>query len=408
MVESPLTALRRVRHARTAIPEGVRRLSWVSFWNDAASELAYPLIPIFLTVVLAAPVAVVGVTEGVGEAVSAILRAPFGAWSDRRGRKRFVRLGYGASAVTKPLLAVAPAWGLVLALRVVDRAGKGIRSAPRDAMISDLSAPDRRGAAFGYHRTMDTLGAVLGPLVALLLLISGVPIRWVLGVACAPALVTLTLLARLPETARRVNADRARPEPWTGWLRLVDRRLRWVLAGWTIFSLGNSSDAFLILRASHLGLSPALVVLAYAGYNLVFAFAAWPAGVVSDRLGRRCVLVVGLAIFVLVYAGFGVATSSWQLWPLFGCYGLYIALTDGAVKAVIGDIADPDQVGATLGLVTAASGLSALAASIAAGVVWGRFGPGAVFALGAALAAAAGVVISLAPIGPRRALNPDR
>ena len=396
--QDPVSAIRAVRAARDRVPAEVRQLSWLSFWNDAASELAYPLIPIFLTATLGAPVAVVGLVEGLGEAVATTLRAPAGAWSDRVGRKRFVVFGYSLGALTKPLLAVAPAWGFVLALRIADRVGKGVRSAPRDAMISDFTDPADRGTAFGYHRSMDTLGAVVGPLVALGLLASGVPIRWVLAIAAIPALVTLLLLRRLREPARGARSTPVAAESWRARLRLIDRRMWWILAGWIAFSLGNSSDAFLILRSKELGLSTALVVLAYAGYNLVYAFAAWPAGAVSDRLGRRPVLVLGLVVFALVYAGFGLATGAWQVWPLLAFYGLYIAFTDGIVRALISDVAPPERVGAALGVMTAAGGLCTLIASVAAGFLWDRVGSGSVFALGAGCAALGALVFTVAPL----------
>ena len=406
MGQDPFNSLRIVRAARDRIPLAVRRLAWLSFWNDAASELAYPLIPIFLTATLGAPVSVVGIIEGFGEAVATGLRGPSGAWSDRVGRRRFVVFGYGLAAFSKPLLALAPSWGVVVALRFADRVGKGVRSAPRDAMISDATSSASRGTAFGYHRSMDTLGAVVGPLVALCLLSAGVPIRWVLAATAIPTLMTLPLLARLPNTARRARPPHAKTERLLARLRQVDRRLWWILAAWALFSLGNSSDAFLILRSQQLGLSTALIVLAYATYNLVYACAAWPAGAASDRLGRRPVLILGLVVFALVYAGFAAASGAWQVWPLFALYGLYIAFTDGVVRALISDIAPPERVGAALGIVAAMGGICALVASLAAGFLWDTVGSGVVFAVGSTTAALAAVVLAIAPLGAPRAQSP--
>ena len=379
--------------ARESVPPVVRRLSVLSFWNDTASELAYPLIPLFLTRTLGAPVAVVGLIEGVSEALATALRGPAGAWSDRHGRRPLIVAGYGIAAVAKPLIAIATVWPLVLVLRMADRTGKGIRTAPRDALISDATTPETRGAAFGYHRSLDTLGAVLGPLIALGLLALGVPIRWVLAVAVVPGLITLYALRALEEPARMTVAAPERI-PWRERFEAFDRRLVWITIGVALFSLGNSSDAFLILRASDLGLSTVLCVLAYAAYNVVSASVAWPAGVLSDRIGRRALLAGGMVVFAVVYLGFAGIGQSWQVWPLFLVYGIAVALTDGSAKALVADAAPRAHVGAVLGVFTAVAGLCSLIASLGAGILWDVAGPGAVFSLGAATALAGAAVIA--------------
>lgn len=379
--------------ARESVPPVVRRLSVLSFWNDTASELAYPLIPLFLTRTLGAPVAVVGLIEGVAEALANVLRGPAGAWSDRHGRRPLIVAGYGIAAVAKPLIAIATVWPLVLALRMADRTGKGIRTAPRDALISDATTPETRGAAFGYHRSLDTLGAVLGPLIALGLLALGVPIRWVLAVAIVPGLITLYALRALEEPTRTTVATPERV-PWRERFEAFDRRLVWITIGVALFSLGNSSDAFLILRASDLGLSTVLCVLAYAAYNVVSASVAWPAGALSDRIGRRALLVGGMVVFAVVYLGFAGLEQRWQVWPLFLVYGIAVALTDGIAKALVADAAPRAHVGAVLGVFTAVAGLCALIASLGAGILWDVAGPGTVFSLGAATALAGAAVIA--------------
>ena len=382
-----------ILRARASVPPVVRRLAVLSFWNDTASELAYPLIPLFLTRTLGAPVAVVGLIEGIAESLATGLRGPAGAWSDRHGRRPLIVAGYGIAAIAKPLIAIATAWPLVLVLRMADRTGKGIRTAPRDALISDATTPETRGAAFGYHRSLDTLGAVLGPLVAVGMLALGVPIRWVLAVAIVPGLVTLYALRALKEPPRTTVAAPVKLA-WRERLSVFDRRLVLITLGVALFSLGNSSDAFLILRASDLGLSTALCVLAYAAYNVVSAAIAWPAGVLSDRIGRRALLSGGMLAFAAVYLGFAAMGSSWQVWPLFLAYGVAVALTDGIAKALVADAAPRAHVGAVLGVFTAVAGLCALIASLGAGILWDVAGPGTVFALGAAGALSGALVIA--------------
>ena len=375
----------RVLAAQRRLPRNVRALSWVSFANDFASELVYPVVPLFLTVTLGAPATVLGVVEGIAEGVAVGLRGVAGWLSDRAGgtRKRWMVAGYGISAVSRIALAVAWAWGVVLVGRVVDRLGKAARTAPRDALIRDSTNRELRGAAFGYHRAFDTAGAVAGPLVAVALLGAGVSLRTVLIVAVAPGFLTLVLL----RTVREARADEVLAGDAAESQRLP--RAFWsALAVWTVFSLGNSSDAFLILRSHELGLSTTLVVLAYAAYNVVYSGLSWPLGALSDRLSRPLILGAGLVVFALVYAGFALAPGSWAVWPLFAVYGAYIAATDGIARAWIGDHA-PARIGGTAyGLFSAATGGALLMASVVAGVLWSHVDPSAPFWLGVASAIA--------------------
>ena len=291
--------LRRVLAAQQGLPQNVRALSWVSFANDFASELVYPIVPLFLTVTLGAPATVLGVVEGIAEGMAVGLRGAAGWLSDRAGgeRKRWIIAGYGISAVSRIVLAAAWAWGVVLLARVADRLGKAARTAPRDALIRDSTPPELRGAAFGYHRAFDTAGAVAGPLLAVALLAAGVSLRTVLIVAVAPGFLTLVLLRAVRE-ARTAAVPNGVAEP-----ERLPRAFWGALSVWTLFSLGNSSDAFLILRAHELGLSTTLVVLAYAGYNVVYSGLSWPLGALSDRVSRPLILGSGLGVFALVYAG---------------------------------------------------------------------------------------------------------
>ena len=383
--------LRRLRAAADEVPENVRALSWVSLMNDLSSELAYPIVPLFLTVTLGAPVAMIGVIEGVAEGVSVGLRGVAGSLSDRRGGKRlpWVTAGYAATVVARPLLALAQGWGLVLGARLIDRTGKAIRSAPRDALLRDSTPDDRLGAAFGYHRALDTTGAVFGPLVAVGLLALGLSLRGALWFTVLPALLTLLLVRRVSEAPPRPRPSRAERAAHGR----LPRSLYLPIGIWAVFSLGNSSDAFLLLRAHDLGLSTTLVVLAYAAYNLVYALLSWPLGTLSDRIGRQKLLLGGLVVFGLVYLGFAAAPPTWALWPLFLVYGVYTAATEGVARAWIADRAGPMGAGAAYGVFSSATGAALLVASVGAGLLWSHVGHWVPFVAGAASAAAAAVLM---------------
>ena len=394
---------KRVLTAARALPENVRALGWISFANDLASELVYPVVPLFLTVTLGAPVAVVGLIEGTAEGVAVGLRGVAGRLSDRRGsgRKPWIVAGYGATAISRPLLAVSWAWGAVLAARLVDRTGKAARTAPRDALIRDSTPPGLLGSSFGYHRAMDTAGAVLGPLAAVGFLAAGASLRTILLVAIVPGLATLLFLPRIHE-ATRATASPAVDA--TGTAERLPRSFWLALTVWVVFSLGNSSDVFLLLRAHDLGLGATLAVLAYALYNLVYSGLAWPLGALSDRVPRPAVLAAGLLVFAMVYVGFALAGTGALVWPLFAVYGAYIAATEGVAKAWVGDRAPAGLGGTAYGIFAAASGAALLAASLAAGLLWSHVSPRAPFFLGAGSAIAALVLLGAFEL--RRAARP--
>jgi MFS family permease len=386
-------AFRRVERARRALPENVRVLGWVSLANDAASELAYPVLPLFLTITLGAPVAIVGLIEGAAEGIAMGVRLLSGWVSDKSGRRRrpWIVGGYALSTVSRGLTAAAPGWGLVLVARVADRIGKGARGTPRDALIRDSTPPELRGSSFGYHRAMDTIGAVIGPAAAIVLLEAGFSLREVLAFAVAPGLATLLLLRRIREApAELPQASSKRPTlertsmPAGFWA---------VLAIWVTFSLGNSSDAFLLLRARNLGLGLVLVIAAYTIYNVVYAGLSWPLGSLSDRIPRSVVLGGGLVVFAFVYVGFAVAPGSWAVWPLLAAYGVYIAATEGVARAWVADHAPDLAVGTAYGIFFFATAAALLAASIVAGVLWTYVSPRAPFLLGAGAAAAAALML---------------
>lgn len=391
----------RLQAAVDRVPENVRRLSWVSLANDVSSELAYPLVPLFLTVTLGAPVAVLGLIEGVAEGVSVGLRGVAGGLSDRRGGRRlpWVLAGYTATAVSRPLLALAPGWGMVLAARLVDRTGKAIRNAPRDALLRDSTPDDRLGSAFGFHRAMDTAGATFGPLVAVGLLALGLSLRGALLLTAVPALAAVLLVRRVQEVPPRPRPVRAAGAPRTR----LPRSLYLPLGAWALFSLGNSSDAFLLLRAHDLGLTTTLTVLAYAAYNLVYCLLSWPFGTLSDRVGRQRLLLGGLVVFALVYLAFAAGPPAWALWPLFAVYGVYTAATEGVARAWIADRAGPLGAGTAYGAFATATGGALLVASVGAGLLWSHVGHWAPFAAGVASSVAAAVLLLVAFAGRRTA-----
>lgn len=377
------------RQRLRALDPNVRAMGWVSFVADLSSEIVYPLFPLFVTGVLGAPVAVLGLIEGVAEATATALRYPFGQLSDRLGRRRpFILAGYGLSALGKLLIAVAGVWGVALAGRVVDRMGKGIRTAPRDALIGARTKPEQQGLAFGLHRAMDTLGAALGPLIALGALHAGLSLRWVLGLAVIPALLSVVVLVAVRER-------RLAPSPASVRLRLpASPAYRWLLAGSLLFAAGNSSDMFLLLKAKDVGMGVSAVILVYVLYNLVYAAASLPFGGLSDRVGQLPLVLAGYVVFAAVYAGFAAAASWPAVAALFAVYGLYIAATEGTSKALISRATPLAERAGAIGLQATLTGLAGLVASSLGGVLWSAVGPWATFAFGAACALAAAAVLA--------------
>jgi MFS family permease len=346
-----------------------------------------------VTSVLGAPVAVLGVIEGIAEGAAVALGATSGWVSDRTGGRRvpWIRAGYSLSALGRAAVAAAAHWGLVLVGRLADRTGKALRTAPRDALIRDSSDARLVGASFGFHRALDTAGAVVGPLVAALLLARGLSLREVLWISAAAGIAAVLLVRRVRE-APAATSGRPRVEA-----RLLPGYW-WVLAFAVAFSLGNSSNAFLLLRASDLGLSATLVILAYALHNAVYAIGAWPLGSWSDRIPRAAVLAGGVVVYTLVYAGFAIVRESWAVWPLFALYGLYVAATDGVLKAWVADHVEGPLAGTAYGAYGGLVGAALLAASVLGGVLWTTVSPAATFWIGAAFALAA---LPLLPIAAR-------
>jgi MFS family permease len=369
-------------------------LGVVSFLADVSSEMVYPIIPLFLTGTLGAPVIVVGVIEGIAESTASLLKFVFGWLSDKfRRRVPFTFAGYALAAVSKPGLAAAFGWPVVLFMRFVDRTGKGIRTAPRDALIAASTDARTRGRAFGFHRALDTSGAVVGPLIALALLAwLGDSYRPIFLIAFVPGVLSVLAVLLVRDV---VNLHPREQLPPLLSLHGYDRRFLTFVGITLLFSIGNSSDAFLILRSRDLGLSATAVVLAYVLYNVAYAGLSLPAGIQSDRIGRRPLLIAGFVIFALVYLGFALATSSWMVWPLFAVYGGYIALTEGVGKAYVADLVPDERRGSAMGLYNASTGIMLLFSSIIGGVLWEVFGPGATFLVGACSAGSAALLLLL-------------
>ena len=352
------------------LPRNVRVVSLVSFLQDTASEILYPVLPFFVTGVLGAPPAVLGLIEGLADGTASAMKAASGRLSDLRRRRPLVATGYGISAFGKLLLALAGGWPLVLVARFTDRTGKGLRGPPRDAIIADETTPANRGRAFGFHRAADTAGAVVGPLIGLgLYQLLGQRFRPLLWVAVIPAVlsaVAVLLIRERPHPKPRVDRSWSVHDlPGRYWRLLV-------LLG--AFALVNFPDTLLLLRAKDLGFDFPGVVALYVLYNLSYAALSYPAGVLSDRVGRQGVLGVGLVAFSAAYLGFGLTTTTAWLWVLFPGYGIYTALTDGVTRAWVADLVPAEQRGTALGLHAATSGLGLLVAGVWAGLAWGGTG----------------------------------
>ncbi len=367
---------------------GVKRpvfiLGVVSFLTDVSSEMVYPLVPLFLTSVLGAPLAAVGLIEGLAEGGASLFKTGGGWASDRlRMRRPLVFAGYALSAVAKPLLAAAYVWPVALLVRFGDRAGKGVRTAPRDALVAEVTPAQVRGRAFGFHRAADTLGAVVGPAVALgLLALFSDNFRLIFILAFIPAVAGVALVSLVRERPPPPAAAGATTSTW----RELGVGFYVFLGVSLVFALGNSSDVFLLLRAKDVGLSNSEVVLSYMLFNLVYAVVAMPAGIASDRLGRRNVIGVGFAVFAAVYVGFGLAGGGAVIWPLFAVYGLHMALTEGVGRAFVADFVPGERRATALGLYQGAMGAMILLSSVIAGALWDIVDPAAPFFLGAATA----------------------
>ena len=383
-------------------------LAAVSFLTDVSSEMIYPLLPVFLTTVLGANASFIGAIEGAAETTAALLKLASGWWSDRvQRRKPLVLAGYAIASLMRPLVALATSASQVLVIRVADRVGKGIRNAPRDALIAESVDPSIRGRAFGFHRAADHAGGVLGPLIAFAVLSWQIAeLRTVFWLAAIPGVLSVVVVALGVRDVPR-HAERS-PGPRLDLAGSLGAPFWRVLAVIFVFTLGNSTDAFLLLRASQLGVPVALAPILWAVLHLVKSAASTPGGALSDRIGRRPTLIMGWMLYSAVYVGFALADSAWHAWALFAVYGVYFGLTEGSERALVADLVAPERRGTAFGWFNLAIGLGALPASLLFGLVWDRAGPATAFTMGASLALAAAIGLVAATVGLQQQRLPGR
>lgn len=377
-----------------SLPRTVWLLGLVSLLNDAASELIYPLVPLYLASVLMAGPKALGIIEGIAEMTASLLKLFSGVLTDRtRSAKPWVVGGYGLSALARPLLAFASGWPLVLVLRFADRIGKGLRSSPRDALLARSIEPSQRGLAFGLHRAMDNAGAVIGPLAAAAMLASGLALRDIFLWAAVPGALAVALALAVRDAAPAPVASK----PGFDW-RLAGfpapfRRYLLVLA---LFTLGNSSNMFLLLRARELGVPEAQVPVLWALVSVVAMLLSTPLSALSDRLGRQRLILSGWAVYGHFYLVLGLVGQSWALWPLFAGYGVFLAATEGAEKALVADLAPGALLGTAYGWFNLTTGIMLLPASLVFGGLWQSVGHVAAFGFSAACALGAALLLRFA------------
>lgn len=379
------------------LPRNVLALGGVSFFTDASTEMIYPLLPLFLSSVIGANASFIGAIEGFAESTASLLKLFSGWWSDKIGRRKpLVVLGYGIASFVRPFTAIAQTTTQVLAIRIGDRVGKGLRSSPRDALLADSVDPSQRGRAFGFHAAADNAGAVLGPLVAFALIKwGGFSLRTVFWIAAIPAIIAfVVLVVAVKEDKASVPYKTVKTEKAEFGGKL-GKKFWSYLAVLLLFTLGNSTDAFLLLRAHDLGISIALAPVMWAFLNFVKSSTGVLGGALSDRFGRKPLIVGGWLLYAAVYYGFARANTGWHAWALFAAYGLFYGMTEGVEKALVADVVPAHRRGAAFGWFNLAIGLGALPASLMFGAIWDRAGASTAFLFGAGLAllAALGLLV---------------
>jgi MFS family permease len=386
------------------LPRNVWIVTATSFLTDISSDMLANLIPFFLANVLGVGTAVIGLIDGIAETTASLMKLYSGWLSDKLNQRKWLTvIGYGLSALAKPFLYFANAWGWVLGVRFADRMGKGIRTAPRDALVAASIKEDQRGLAFGLHRAGDTAGAFTGILIAMIILwaaqansslLTRNTFQIIVLASIVPALLAVLVLAF---GAREVVIEKTTTAPTLS-LKGMDRRFKIFLLVVILFTLGNSSDAFILLRGQERGLNMLQVMGMALTFNALYTLFAGPLGALSDRIGRRRLIIGGWIAYGLVYLGLALSQTGWQVWTLFAIYGLYYAATEGTAKALVADLVQPEQRGTAYGLYHAAVGLTAFPASLIAGLLWqgaftwGGFGPAAPFYFGAGMAMLAGLL----------------
>jgi len=375
-------------------PRNVFAAGLVSLFMDISSEMIYPLLPIFLTTVLGASKATVGIIEGIAESTASILKVFSGWLSDRLGkRKLLMGIGYGVSVLSRPIMATAGTWGEVLSARVVDRLGKGVRTAPRDAIIADSVENNNLGKAFGFHRAMDTLGAVIGPAIAFLVLALFLNnFRLVFWLSVIPGIISVLLIIFfITEKAHKREA--ASIPKLT--IKDFNGNFRFYILVIFIFSIGNSSDAFLILRAENVGISKEFIPIIYLIFNLVYSLSSTPLGMLADKVGMKRMILFSFIFYAGIYAGLAFVTNQAQILGLFILYGLFKGMSEGTQRAYLASLAPPERKATAFGIYHMAVGFALLPASIIAGALWDKIGPEATFLYGTVTASLAFILFSM-------------
>ena len=370
------------------IPRQVWALGWVSLFTDISSEAIISVLPLFLTTTLGASVTTVGLIEGIAEATASILKVFSGAISDYWGqRKNLAVLGYGLSTLVKPLFAIASSPSWVLLARFADRTGKGIRVAPRDALVADVTDASNRGAAYGLRQSLDTIGALLGPLLAMVVLDrSPQNFRLVFWIAVIPGIIAVMFLV-LGVREPRQQQSQARVNPLNrAALSSLGGNYWWLLLAVLIFNLGNSSDAFLLLKAQQVGISAPFIPLTLVLQNLTYALFAYPLGRLSDRVSRHQLLIGGWLIYALVYGSLALVDRAPQFWGLLALYGVHLAMTQGTTAALVADLVPANLRGTAFGFLNLAVGVALFPASLLTGLLWQQFGSGVAFGISSGLA----------------------
>lgn len=356
----------------------------VSFFMDVSSEMIYPLVPLFLANVLGTNKSVIGLIEGIAESTASVLKVFSGWFSDRIGnRKWLMAAGYGISTLSRPIVALSTGWHHVMGSRFMDRFGKGVRTAPRDAIIAESSAKAHLGRAFGFHRSMDTLGAVVGPALAFFLLgLFSNNYRWVFWLSMIPGAIAVLLIVFFITEKKKVVTTVVSERPKLT-IKHFDWRFKCFVAIATLFALGNSSDVFLILRAQQIGIPTVMIPVVYLVFNIVYSLSAVPAGIAADRFGRKRVILIGFVLFAAIYYGFATVRDASAVWVLFAFYGLFMGLTEGVQKAFLATIIPPAFKATAFGVYTTAVGLAMFPASLVGGWLWEHISPAATFYYGA-------------------------
>ncbi|MEE8185719.1 MAG: MFS transporter [Thermodesulfobacteriota bacterium] len=370
-------------------------VGFVSLFMDISSQMIYPIVPLFLVSVIGANKATIGLIEGIAESTASILKVFSGWLSDRLGkRKLLMGLGYGVSVLSRPILAQSGTWGEVLTARLIDRFGKGVRTAPRDAIIADSAEHITLGRAFGLHRAMDTLGAVIGPGLAFLILYAFINnFRLVFWLSIIPGMVAVFLIIFFISEKARAKEELAKLPRLS--LKVFDGRFRHYILVIVIFSIGNTSDAFLILRAENLGISREIIPITYLLFNVVYFSSSMPLGIMADRIGMKTMIAAGFLLYSLIYFGFAFATQPNQIWLLFGLYGIFRGISDGTQRAYLATLAPSERRATAFGIYHMAVGISLLPASIVGGLLWDRIGPEATFLFGSLTALVALIIFTL-------------